>query len=116
MGIYCKLYQMAKIVRLTERDLARIVKKVIQEQFPKEFKRDEPDQTDLGQEMDDRNKEITKAQLKDIVMNFSKINCDDITSTNEFELFGKKPERDIIYCLYYKGKSRAEMMKRLKSL
>jgi len=105
----------------------RLEKRMLSEQTPFGFKKpvgvdneklglDQNVSTDIDAEMDNRNKEITKSQLKDIIQNFSQINCDGISHFNEEELYGKRPERDIIYCIYYKGKSRADIMKKYKSL
>jgi len=114
-------------IRHIQESNEKLEKRMLSEQTPFGFKKpvdDYMDKVELGQnnstnidvEMDNRNKEITKSQLKDIIQNFSQINCDGISHVNEFELYGKRPERDIIYCLYYKGKSRADIMKKYKSL
>jgi len=108
---------MPKILRLTESELVRLVNKVLKEQFSGEMiSRDFSEPEDTSFDYEKRNNEITKAQLKDIVMNFNKIDCDGISHFNELDLYGKRPERDIIYCLYYRGESRADIMKRYKSL
>lgn len=113
---------MKKIVRLTESELVRLVKRALNEQSASEFGKsvsepmDTYDDVDISDQMDDRNTEITKSQLEDIIDNFSTINCDGISHFNEMDLYGKRPEHEIIYCLYYKGKSRADLMKKYKSL
>ena len=120
----------SKIKHIQESNI-RLEKRMLSEQTPFGFKKpvdDYKDKVELSQnnstnidvEMENRNKEITKSQLKDIIQNFSQINCDGISHYNQHELYGngkrQRPERDIIYCLYYKGKSRADIMKKYKSL
>lgn len=111
-----------KIIRLTESDLVRLVKKVLEEQFNRDVEYDNyddksnDDMSNIDYDMDMRNDEITKSQLKDMINHYSEISCDGISHSNEFEMYGKVPEWNIIYCLYYKGKSRAELMKKYKSM
>jgi hypothetical protein len=113
---------MKKTVRLTESDLVRLVKKVLEEQFNRDVEYDNYDDesydgmSHIDYDMDMRNDEITKSQLKDMINHYSEISCDGINQFNELEMYGRVPEWNIIYCLYYKGKSRAELMKKYKSM
>ena len=55
-------------------------------------------------------KNTKKRQLKDIIDNFEKINCDGINMMSAESLYGQRPERDIIYCTAYNGKSKEDMI------
>ncbi len=113
---------MKKTIRLTESDLVRLVKKVLEEQFNRDVEYDNYDDesydgmSNIDSDMDMRNDEITKSQLKDMINHYSEISCDGINQFNELEMYGRVPEWNIIYCLYYKGKSRADLIKKYKSM
>jgi len=115
---------MKKTIRLTESELIKLVKRVVSEQFNDRFvdnystemENDSDNWKDIGDKMDMRNNEITKNQLKDIIMNFSRIDCSNVNAFDGENLTSEIPERDIIYCQYYKGKSRADLMRKYKSL
>jgi hypothetical protein len=104
---------MGKIIRLTESDLARLVKRVIKEQFRGEFNRAKPssmdrDSVDIDFESMEKNSVIN--QLSDIIDNFESINCDGINNVSAEELYGERPEHEIIYCTSYRGKSKKYMI------
>ena len=111
-----------KVIRLTESDLVRLVKKVLEEQFNRDVEYNNYDDerndemSNIDYDMDMRNNEITKSQLKDMINHYSEISCDGINQFNELEMYGRVPEWNIIYCLYYKGKSRSELFKKYKSM
>jgi chemotaxis protein CheY-P-specific phosphatase CheC len=115
------LKELLKKYRTLNEDLG-VVKKVLEEQFNRDVEYDNYDDesndkmSNIDYDMDMRNDEITKSQLKDMINHYSEISCDGINQFNELEMYGIVPEWNIIYCLYYKGKSRSELFKKYKSM
>jgi hypothetical protein len=137
MYIYNKINYMSKIIRLTESDLIRLVKRVIEEQAPEsvyDFDKEEkqrlsrrnnnntpsmPEKERLGLE---NIRDTVIPQLKKIFHNFNKINCDELSSlglSGDYNRGGdfneKTPEYAIIYCKYYKGKTRNDIHNMIKN-
>ncbi len=99
---------MKKIIKLTESDLTKIVKRVMKEQFAGEFRRSEPSYEPDEFEM--RIKDTRNSQLRDIINNFESIDCEGINHMSAESLYGERPERDIIYCTSYRGKSKEDLI------
>ena len=119
---------MKKVIRLTESDLIRIVRRVMSEQFSGEITREVPsnniplkrnrprykrfdsmgDDDNYDAEMSQRNSVIS--QLEDIIDNFESINCEGINAVSAEELWTERPEHEIIYCTSYRGKSKDDMI------
>ena len=101
-----------KVVRLSESDLIKIVKRVIKEQTMGGLK--EPS-VDIDMETEIRNSK--KRQLKDMIINFDSIgSCEGINQVDAEEMMGSRPERDMLYCLYYNGKTKSELIDIYKSI
>ena len=105
-------------IRHIQESNRKIEKRFISEQFYGEFdnKRVEDERIEDNMEMLIRRSKI--AQIKAIIDNFESINCDGFTPMQVDE-FGNEisvPEHVQIYCEYYPGKSKEEMIDILNSL
>lgn len=92
----------------------RLEKRMIKEQFAGEFRNDEP--SFEPDEFEMRIKDTRNTQLEDIINNFESINCDGISDMSAESLYGERPERDIIYCTSYRGKSKEDLINVLHGL
>jgi hypothetical protein len=102
------------------------VKPMLSEQTPFGFKKSEDymhssDGEDVYDDTDFRSSNFNlkkysekskKSQIKDIIDNFDLIgDCEDVSYFNELDLLRNgRHERDLIYCLHYKGKSKDDMI------
>jgi hypothetical protein len=109
---------MKKIIRLTESDLTRIVRRAIKEQFNKEtldtIETPPSDDYEMSSEEDLRKNNLRDTvipQLEEIFHNFNKIDCENIGG---YEHYSKTPEYVQIYCRHYKGKTRSEIHNLIK--
>ena len=115
---------MKKVIRLTEQDLNRLVRRIVNEQFPTDtvdevpYKK-EPEnqpknvrasspQSDEYHKLDVL-KSVTIPHLEEIFNNFNKINCDNWDGNMASMLSNNVPEYVNIYCQYYKGKTRSDI-------
>jgi hypothetical protein len=97
---------MKKVIRLTEADLTRIIKRVISEQFNGEIEKPEMELTSDEPDLEREYKQnVTIPQLKQIFHNFSEINCDNVSGYGED--YFETPEYVQIYCRHYNGKPRS---------
>ena len=103
----------------------RLEKRLMSEQVPHlPMKQMEPevdqfDDTDIRSKNFNLEKKVSldkKKQIQDIIDNFDSISCDGVNFVSAESLLGEKPERDILYCLYYKGKSKEDLIQMLNSL
>ena len=96
----------------------KIEKRFLYEQFYGEFdnKRVEDERIEDNMEMLIRRSKI--AQIKAIIDNFESINCDGFfpMQVDEFGNEIRVPENVQIYCEYYRGKSKEDMINILNNL
>ena len=97
----------------------RLEKRVMSEQFNTTMRSDISMPTDSFDDTDFRSSNFNfdkyglmskKAQLEDIINNFESIDCEGIDDTSAESLYGQRPERDIIFCTSYKGKSKQDLI------
>lgn len=99
----------------------RLESRLIKEQTPYEIggdlSRAPSDNFEFSDEwFDMRAKNSKLSQIKDIIDNFDSINCEGVNQSSEESLFGEVPEWNTIYCSYYQGKSKEDMMALLDSM
>lgn len=103
----------------------RLEKRLMSEQvLHRPMKQVEPevdpfDDTDIRSKNFNLEKKVSldkKRQIQDIIDNFDSISCDGVDLMSGESLFGERPERDILYCSYYKGKSKEDLIQMLDSL
>lgn len=116
---------MKKVIRLTESDLTRLVRRVIKEsnlleQFNMDdmgTSSDEPKPMDRPSLDDAKKSNLINnviPMLEEIVSNFMDINCDNVGPG--YEDYDKTPEYVQTYCRYYNGKTRSDIFRLLKKL
>jgi hypothetical protein len=94
-------------IRHIQESNERLEKRMLGEQFYGEMKKSVP--SDNKFDFDTAIKDTKRKQLQDIIDNFDSINCDGIDEVSAESLYGERPERDIIYCTSYKGKSKQDL-------
>ncbi len=116
---------MKKVIRLTESDLTRFVRRVIKEsnlleQFNMDdmgTSSDEPKPMDRPSLDDAKKSNLINnviPMLEEIVSNFMDINCDNVGPG--YEDYNETPEYVQTYCRYYNGKTRSDIFRLLKKL